>query len=286
MPRPERLPIAAHVGRQRSRVPVRGADPHRRDAPRRGGRHRRALEIQGRASRRQSRRAVLHLAAPAARVPAGGPRPAGVPAEPEDRALSRRGLHLHAGGGGEGAAARRDARSTSPTRSTPTSATSASARGSTARWCRSARGSATATSCRLITTPGHHPSRDWLNFVVTSRARNKIKHYIHAEEKARSLELGRKVFEKEARRYGLNLKSLTEGPAVRHGAHRVRLSEGRGALHRARLRQAGGEERAGQAGAAGAAEGSAGERARQVASASAACSVRPKTRSRSAASTT
>src|SRR5215204_751649 len=66
---------------------------------------------------------------------------------------------------------------------------------------------------QVMTAPGHHPSRDWLNFVVTSRARNKIKHYIHAEEKARSLELGKKVFDKEARRYGLNLKSLTEGPA-------------------------------------------------------------------------
>src|SRR5215213_9400805 len=65
---------------------------------------------------------------------------------------------------------------------------------------------------QVITTPGHHPSRDWLNIAVTSRARNKIKHYIHAEEKARSLELGKKVFEKEARRYGLNLKGLTEGP--------------------------------------------------------------------------
>jgi len=66
---------------------------------------------------------------------------------------------------------------------------------------------------QVITTPGHHPSRDWLSFAVTSRARNKIKHYIHAEEKARSFELGKKVFEKEARRYGLNLRSLTEGPA-------------------------------------------------------------------------
>src|SRR4029453_16878025 len=66
---------------------------------------------------------------------------------------------------------------------------------------------------QVMTTPGHHPSRDWLNFVVTSRARNKIKHYIHSEEKSRSLDLGKKVFEKEARRYGLNLKSLLEGEA-------------------------------------------------------------------------
>ena len=62
-----------------------------------------------------------------------------------------------------------------------------------------------------VTAPGHKPSRDWLNFVVTSRARNKIRHYIQGEEKVRSTELGRKVFEKEARRFGLNMKTLTEG---------------------------------------------------------------------------
>jgi GTP diphosphokinase / guanosine-3',5'-bis(diphosphate) 3'-diphosphatase len=64
-----------------------------------------------------------------------------------------------------------------------------------------------------VTTPGHKPSRDWLNFVVTSRARNKIRHFIQGEEKVRSIELGRKLFEKEARRFGLNLKSLLEGEA-------------------------------------------------------------------------
>jgi GTP diphosphokinase / guanosine-3',5'-bis(diphosphate) 3'-diphosphatase len=63
----------------------------------------------------------------------------------------------------------------------------------------------------IVTAPGHKPSRDWLNFVSTSRARNKIKHFIHGEEKIRSLELGRKLFDKEARRFGLNVKSLTEG---------------------------------------------------------------------------
>jgi guanosine-3',5'-bis(diphosphate) 3'-pyrophosphohydrolase len=62
----------------------------------------------------------------------------------------------------------------------------------------------------ILTTTGHKPSRDWLNFVVTSRARSKIKHYIHAEEKERSLELGRKMFDKEVRRFGLNLKHLLE----------------------------------------------------------------------------
>jgi GTP pyrophosphokinase len=63
----------------------------------------------------------------------------------------------------------------------------------------------------IVTTAGHKPSRDWLNFATTSRARNKIKHFIHGEEKIRSLELGRKLFDKEARRFGLNVKTLTEG---------------------------------------------------------------------------
>jgi GTP pyrophosphokinase len=62
----------------------------------------------------------------------------------------------------------------------------------------------------IVTAPGHKPSRDWLNFVATSRARSKIKQFIHSEERERSLELGRKLFEKEAKRFGLSLKTLAE----------------------------------------------------------------------------
>jgi GTP pyrophosphokinase len=65
----------------------------------------------------------------------------------------------------------------------------------------------------IITSAGHNPSRDWLNFVVTSRARNKIRHLIHSEEKARATELGRKLFEKDARRFDLNPKTIVEGEA-------------------------------------------------------------------------
>jgi len=56
----------------------------------------------------------------------------------------------------------------------------------------------------VITHSGHKPSRDWLNFVATSRARNKIKHFIHGEEKTRSIELGRRLLDKEARRFGID----------------------------------------------------------------------------------
>ncbi len=65
----------------------------------------------------------------------------------------------------------------------------------------------------IITQAGHKPSRDWLNVVVTSHARYKIKHLIRSEEKTRAIEVGRKVFEKEARRYDLNPRTLIESDA-------------------------------------------------------------------------
>ena len=66
----------------------------------------------------------------------------------------------------------------------------------------------------IVTQATHTPSRDWLSFVVTARARNKIRHFVQAEEKARSIELGRRIFEKEARRFGFNGKTLLESEAI------------------------------------------------------------------------
>jgi guanosine-3',5'-bis(diphosphate) 3'-pyrophosphohydrolase len=68
----------------------------------------------------------------------------------------------------------------------------------------------------IITSAGHKPSRDWLTFVVTSHARYEIKHFIRIEEKAHARDLGRKVFEKEARRYDLNPKTLVDSDAFKN----------------------------------------------------------------------
>jgi len=62
----------------------------------------------------------------------------------------------------------------------------------------------------IQTQPGHTPSRDWLSFVKTSRARNKIRHFINVSQRARSVEIGKKILEKEARKFRLNLKKLLE----------------------------------------------------------------------------
>src|SRR5205809_877986 len=66
----------------------------------------------------------------------------------------------------------------------------------------------------VVTAAGHKPSRDWLNFVNTSHARYEIKYLIRREERIKSIELGRKVLEKEARRYDINIKTLIEEPAA------------------------------------------------------------------------
>ena len=66
----------------------------------------------------------------------------------------------------------------------------------------------------ILTTPGHKPSRDWLNFVVTSKARGKIRLVIAQKQRTASVEMGRKLFEKEAGRLRLKLRALLEDPRL------------------------------------------------------------------------
>ena len=62
----------------------------------------------------------------------------------------------------------------------------------------------------ILTQPGHNPSRGWLSHVKTSRARNKIKHWINIAERRRAVEIGKKLLEREARKYELSLKKVEE----------------------------------------------------------------------------
>ncbi len=55
----------------------------------------------------------------------------------------------------------------------------------------------------IITQTGHHPSKDWLKYVVTSRAISKIRNWINLEEKNSSLVLGKDLLEKEFKRNNL-----------------------------------------------------------------------------------
>jgi GTP pyrophosphokinase len=60
----------------------------------------------------------------------------------------------------------------------------------------------------ILTQAGHEPSKDWLSFVKTSRARNKIRQVIKATERERAVEIGAKSLEREARRLGVALSRI------------------------------------------------------------------------------
>jgi GTP pyrophosphokinase len=77
----------------------------------------------------------------------------------------------------------------------------------------------------ILTQPGHMPSKDWLAFVKTSKARNKIKQIINATERSKAIEIGQKYFEKEARRLSIPISKLDEAVLAQvladYGAHRL-----------------------------------------------------------------
>ena len=62
----------------------------------------------------------------------------------------------------------------------------------------------------IITQAGHKPSRDWLGLVKSSRSRNKIKHWLNVHQRERAIEIGRKLIEKEARKYRIALKDMKD----------------------------------------------------------------------------
>ena len=43
----------------------------------------------------------------------------------------------------------------------------------------------------IMTQSGHNPSRDWLSFTKSSRARNKIKHWLNIHQRERAIEIGK-----------------------------------------------------------------------------------------------
>ncbi|MCX8118211.1 MAG: bifunctional (p)ppGpp synthetase/guanosine-3',5'-bis(diphosphate) 3'-pyrophosphohydrolase [Desulfobacterota bacterium] len=62
----------------------------------------------------------------------------------------------------------------------------------------------------ILTSPNQKPSKDWLKFVKTSRAKTKIRQWFKAEERQKSILLGREILEKELRKYDLQLAKVTK----------------------------------------------------------------------------
>ncbi len=62
----------------------------------------------------------------------------------------------------------------------------------------------------IITAPGARPNAAWLNFVVTGKARSKIKHYLKKQQREESMELGKRLVEKALQAYHLPLDQVPE----------------------------------------------------------------------------
>ncbi|HEY4050070.1 MAG TPA: bifunctional (p)ppGpp synthetase/guanosine-3',5'-bis(diphosphate) 3'-pyrophosphohydrolase [Acidobacteriaceae bacterium] len=67
----------------------------------------------------------------------------------------------------------------------------------------------------VITQNGHKPSRDWLTFAKSSRARNKIKHWLHEHQRERAIEIGKKLLDREARKYKVSLSKIADADYAR-----------------------------------------------------------------------
>jgi GTP pyrophosphokinase len=67
----------------------------------------------------------------------------------------------------------------------------------------------------IVTQANHTPSRDWLSFAKTARARNKIKHWVNEAQRKQAVEIGKRLLEKEARKYDVTLKKVGEDDYLR-----------------------------------------------------------------------
>jgi GTP pyrophosphokinase len=62
----------------------------------------------------------------------------------------------------------------------------------------------------IVTQKDHKPSRDWLTFVKSPRARNKIKHWLNEDQRQRAVEIGRKLLEREARKFKVPMTQIDD----------------------------------------------------------------------------
>jgi GTP pyrophosphokinase len=78
----------------------------------------------------------------------------------------------------------------------------------------------------IVTNASQKPRKDWLDFVVTGKARSRIRGAIRSDEKQRSAALGRELLERELRKAGMSPAKTLEGEAIAELAKR----QGRGSV--------------------------------------------------------
>jgi GTP pyrophosphokinase len=67
----------------------------------------------------------------------------------------------------------------------------------------------------VITQAGHHPSKDWLKYAVTSRAISKIRNWVKTEERKKSVALGKDLLEKEFKKHNLKFNQIVKSDEIK-----------------------------------------------------------------------
>ncbi|KAB2961330.1 MAG: bifunctional (p)ppGpp synthetase/guanosine-3',5'-bis(diphosphate) 3'-pyrophosphohydrolase, partial [Thermoanaerobaculia bacterium] len=67
----------------------------------------------------------------------------------------------------------------------------------------------------VLTHPSRQPSRDWLSWVVTPKAKNRVRQWLNTQQTAEAIEVGRRMLDKELHRYRLSLRTVTDGERFR-----------------------------------------------------------------------
>jgi len=78
----------------------------------------------------------------------------------------------------------------------------------------------------IVTSAKHHPSRDWLKFVRTSRAKTKVLQWIKAQQREKSIALGRDLCERDFKKFDLKFSKSWKSGDVEKVAHEFSLTSG------------------------------------------------------------
>ena len=77
----------------------------------------------------------------------------------------------------------------------------------------------------ILTNTDGHPSRDWLRWVKTSTARNKIRHWFNEQDRKQALELGKRLFEDAIRKECIDPASVLESPELLAVVEKLKLKD-------------------------------------------------------------
>ncbi|MFM2215466.1 MAG: hypothetical protein RJA88_835 [Actinomycetota bacterium] len=79
----------------------------------------------------------------------------------------------------------------------------------------------------IVTNKGEHagPSRDWLNFVKSPRARSKIKAWFSKERREEAIDAGRESIARQMRKAGLPLQKIFAGHSLLELAHDMHYAD-------------------------------------------------------------